>query len=616
MRIHFLTSPCPKSPLFSLIFNEKPTKTKVSKWVFGQTLTKSFFLFGMIFAVASMHAALIIKPDGTSVPTLSAANALNTPLGVRAYGMGMAQTGAATDLSSLYYNPAGLGSMNYFEYALSYQSMPNDVNGHSFMASIPLPYGAMGISGVFNTVSDSQYIDKGINTLPDRNKYSYITTLSYGAPILSRKLNAGMNVKWFSANFLDSPAVTAYPQQQKGMFIDLALLGMFDPGHYWESWNHWPKLSAGFAARNLHPLFKLDNEVSSSENRAEYNVGATMHFKYKLNISADIVNSPSFVTRFRYGLEYWPAHFLALRTGFTHAAEGNAFKSIHWGIGLGEVVQASKLSFEYAGGKDYPTGFGIAFESDHATYHRFAFHHSFESIEQTNDRKTPIRFTERYSHRYRFARELSPREIIDDTVTALNPEEAGYDPSFNAATQPTTGVEIAPTTEGGSQPPEAPTPPGQKPKPKPTKPEQIVGKFIVAVFPVSVEVTTGKNKNPTLKEKLRGNFLVSVNKNGAGRLVNAVKFNAAPKRDEGESENIYMKRLLTAMGVDLIVFSKLYMDTVSGELKLVNVYYKKDDKMISGLTEVKGSDGDIDTFVARSTESFTTQHKALLAELK
>ncbi len=528
--------------------------------------------------------------------------------------MGMAQTGNSNDLSALYYNPAGLAVINYVEYGLSYHGAANDVAGHSLLMSIPLPYGSLGLTGVFNRAQDNEYTEKGVNTLPDRNKYSYIAGLSYGAPVWIRKINAGINVKWFGANFQDSPQGAVYPQQQKGLFIDLGLLGTFDPSHYSDALRWLPRMSAGFTARNLHPLMKLDNEVSRGDNREEYNAGVSLQFPYKVMFNVDAVNAMNVPTRMRYGFEYWLAHFLAVRGGFTQSMGSDNFKSIHWGVGFGETVQGSKLSFEYAAAKEFPDGLGVNFDRPSVTYHRFAFHHSFETIDMDRGRPTPVRFTERYAHRYRFARELSPREIIADTVTVLTPDQANYDAAIAAAEQSAVKPEVAPESE---QPvpttPVKPLKPGQKPTPP--KPF-AVGKYIVAVFPVSLEVVAGRTKNYSIKEKLRGNYLIEVGKGGAGRLINANKLVAAPKQNPGELESAYLKRIQQALGADLIVFSKLFVDSNRGELKLFTLYYKKGDSGLSAQTEIIGSDADEMDFIRKATGRFEKEHKALLEELK
>jgi hypothetical protein len=460
-------------------------------------------------------------------------------------------------------------------------------------------------------------VQNGVNVLPDRNKYSYIAGLSYGRAILPRILAGGMTVKWFGADFTASPLVTPYAQQQKGLFLDLALLGTFDPGLYYE-WLHWlPRFSAGFSARNIHPLLKLDNEVSRSENREEYNAGISMHFPYKFMLNFDAVNSPVAPTRFRTGFEYWPVHFLALRAGVTTAGAADPFQSLHWGIGFGETVQSSKLSFEYSAAKEFPEGFGVNFERPHATYHRFAFHHSFESIEvNAKGRITPVRFTERYTHRYRFARELAPREIIADTVTSLLSEDVGYDDAIKAAQASGSVTELSvPPEIASDETEEAPTTEPQK-KPQRPKPETIVGKYIVAVYPVNMEVIAGTVKNYSLKEKLRGNFLIEVGRGGVGRLINASKMSGSPVQGDRELESAYLKKLQQSLGADLIVFNKLYANGNTGELKLVTLYYKRGDNGISAQTEVEGLDAEEPKFVRQASQKFAETHKSLLGELK
>jgi len=597
-------------------------------------MAKKSLIAAIVLAIWAPALHAVIKRDGESVASLSAASALNTPLGVRSYGMGAAQTGNANDISAVYFNPAGLSQINYFEYGVSYHGAANDVGGHSVMMAIPMPYGTMGVSSVLNTVQDNQYIFGGVNVLPDRNKYSYIANLSYGAPIWARKIHGGVNVKWFGADF-DGPGVgTSYPREQKGLFFDLALLGTFDPSHYRESLRWLPRLSAGFTARNLHPLLKLQNEVARSDNREEYNAGVSLHFPYKLMLNFDAVNTFANPTRMRYGLEYWPVHFLAVRGGFSHGVGNDNSKSIHWGVGFGETVQTSKLSFEYAAAKEFPDGVGTNFDRTNSTYHRFAFHHSFESLEVApNGRVTPVRFTERYTHRYRFARALAPREIIDDSVITLPQETGTYETAITAAEEHNATNPQNPGSAPGSANGAAPAGGanssqangqggqqgqggGQGQNTAPAQPAPILGRHIVAVFPVGLEVIAGKPKNFSLKEKLRGNFLIEVTRGGAGRLIKADKLAAAPPRNEGELESSYLKRMQQALGADMIVFNKLFVDGISGELKLFTLYYKRGDSTLSAQTEIIGSDGEEADFIRKSTAQFIKDHKAVLEELK
>jgi len=564
---------------------------------------------------AFFSTPLFAAVDGQSVPALQAASALNTPLGVRSYGMGMAQTANANDLSAMYYNPAGLATINYFEYALSYHAAAAGVSATSLMASIPLPYGTLGLQGVMNVPQDNQYVQNAVNILPDRNKYSYIAGLSYGAavPYAKRLLNFGTTVKWFGANFLSSPQVTSYPQQQKGLFIDLGLSSVFDPAHYSNALRWFPRMAVGVAARNLHPLFGIDNEVAPPDNRSEYNAGISFQFPYKLMANFDVVNTLVNPTRFRFGLEYWPIYFLALRGGMTVSGSGDQYKSVHWGFGLGDTVQKSKLSFEYSGANEYYNGFGVALETVHQTYHRFAFHHSFESTEFVRGREVPIRFNERYTHRLRFARALQPNEIIADTIGDISQDKGDYQSDMDAAGGSKVKPDVAPD-EAPAQP--VPTDPKGKKKPEPHRPPTIIGKYLVAVYPVSIEMTAGRPTSFPVKERLRGNFLIEVSSGGVGRLIPQSKLGAAPEQKKGELDSVYFKRLQQTLGADLIVFNKLYIDGNTGDLRLITIYFRRGAKGVSAQTEVVGSDGQEGEFVARARAEFAKEYKALLGELK
>ncbi|MDZ7343097.1 MAG: hypothetical protein ONA90_01140, partial [candidate division KSB1 bacterium] len=297
------------------------------------------------------------------------------------------------------------------------------------------------------------------------------------------------------------------------------------------------------------------------------------------------------------------------RGGVTVGSASDSLQSIHWGFGLGETVGSAKLSFEYAAAKEFPNGFGANFERPHETYHRFAFHHSFESIEvNANGRVTPLRFTERYTHRYRFARELAPREIIADTVATL-----AYEPSDYKAALQAVGASGANSAALTAEPVAAE---GVQAAQAPKSPSTIVGRHIVAIFPVSFEVVAGRVSNVGIKEKVRGNFLIALNRSGAGRPVAPDKLQSAPAQGQRESEAAYLARLQQALGADLIVFSKLYANGLSGELKLVVLYYLRGDNGISARDEIEGMDVREPQFIDEATQKFRTTHKTLLEELK
>lgn len=572
----------------------------------------SLITFTLLFVCAAqLSGAEISKPDGYSTSTLSAPAILNSKIGVRSYGMGAAQTGNADDLSSLYYNPAGLAQLNYFEYGLSHQEHGNDVQGHNLLFSAPLPYGTLGVHTSLFTVRDNHYVKNGENINPDRNKYAYIAQLSYGAPIIERRLLAGINVKWFSADFLNSPQVTSYQQQQKGLFFDLGALFYYElsnlrkifPNASPATFRGLPKVSSGFTVRNIHPVVGFSNEVPYDNAPTEYNFGLSIYYSYRMMLNVDLINSMSNPTQLRYGLEVWPAHFIALRGGMAVAADNSPFRAVHWGIGLGEIVQRNKFSIEYSGSQEYANGFAF----DYQVIHKFAFHHNFESIQSMPDktapggvRQVPLRITERYTNQYRFMHEISPGDVIDDSIIAVVDEPLPPDP----------GTITTDTEEIITPPPVEPKGPKKPVKP----PAPIIGKKIVAIFPVTVEVLAGQNTVLELKDRIRGNYLRELNRQASGRPINTSKMAQAPKRNANESEAAYLKRLQAVIGADLIVFAKVIVDGRTGEITVKTIYYKKGDTSLSGFAEIYGKDNATDKLVEEATASFVTNHKSLLQE--
>jgi hypothetical protein len=79
------------------------------------------------------------NPGSTSAPILQ------VPLGSRALGMGGAFTAVASDISALYYNPAGLSRLNAHEAAFTFFSGLSDDKVQHFAYGGPLP--VSGISG-------------------------------------------------------------------------------------------------------------------------------------------------------------------------------------------------------------------------------------------------------------------------------------------------------------------------------------------------------------------------------------------------------------------------------------------------------------------------------------
>ncbi|MFH2204657.1 MAG: PorV/PorQ family protein [Elusimicrobiota bacterium] len=93
-----------------------------------------FLLLALLCAVE----ARAVKGPGTS-----AAPILQVPLGARATGMGGAFTAVADDVSTLYYNPAGLSNLNHRELSFMYQRGIEGQNMEYIAGATPIPFSGL-----------------------------------------------------------------------------------------------------------------------------------------------------------------------------------------------------------------------------------------------------------------------------------------------------------------------------------------------------------------------------------------------------------------------------------------------------------------------------------------
>ncbi len=110
----------------------------------------------------------------------SGADFLEIGVGSRPLGMGEAFTAATDDVNSIYYNPAGLGTMRYPVLSIMHQELILDSRFENISAAFPIYYGFMGVSNSVFWVPPFDKIDVDGNKTGTVNFYNACFTLAYG----------------------------------------------------------------------------------------------------------------------------------------------------------------------------------------------------------------------------------------------------------------------------------------------------------------------------------------------------------------------------------------------------------------------------------------------------
>lgn len=554
-------------------------------------IIKKVFVFFIVFFIAIGQMPLLNQihsqpaTDGHSVPILRAGNILSQPFGTRSIGMGSAQTGRANDLSAMSFNPAGLSLMGYWEWALLHQDYQNDVDGNFILLGAPLPYGNLGFQTGFYTVRNNDYVENGLHSHPDRNKYAYQVGIAYGAPVFKKYLHAGIQIKYFGSNFSSGAgAGINYPVKQSGLFINMGFLGTYDLAALRGIFHYFPQVSAGISIRNMQPQFKISHEANDHDY-PELNLGFSMYYSHRFMLNFDVINRRGIPGIFRTGVEFWPFHFLALRTGVGFGGSTSNYRSIHWGVGIGSSVGRSKLIVEYSGFEERQLGW----EASRQTYHSFSVNQSFDKVVQYKtssgrDMRLAIAKSDRYNSAYKYSSQMDIRHLINDVIANLR-SFRGYD-GQTASVRPSDSVL---SNVSGDQ----------------------YYRRMVALFPFPIEFISGEPENVRYAEDIR---IAMINYMNSSPTLQSLP-NSAIKNDQPilgrQNEIDYLEGLCNQNGVEMVVMGKVLVDERNDKLTLKLMYYGKGHKKVY-YSDREGFLNSLPDFYSEVVQEFKIQSGSLL----
>lgn len=242
-------------------------------------------------------------------------------VGARPLGMGKMFTGLADDISSIYLNPAGTGTVKNPEFLSMSGKFVNAVNYLTFAGLLPTAYGTLGLgyagadlsfgTPVLNLVEIAPGEYRVIPSTTESISYqytNYAVSLTYGVNLFRPDLYFGSGLKLFNEKISGLGGGSAF-----GYDLDLGLL--MKPND---------SLTLGLMGKNLLPVslggkIKWDTGLEEALP-ASLNAGASIKFKMlgEMILGSDYEFKPrqsNIPGLFHSGLEWRPTGILSLRAG-------------------------------------------------------------------------------------------------------------------------------------------------------------------------------------------------------------------------------------------------------------------------------------------------------------
>lgn len=224
---------------------------------------------------ACLLSALVIPSGLRAAGTVgtSGATFLEFAIGSRALGMGEAFTAEIEDLNSIYFNPAGLGSLKYPQMSVFHNELIEDERFENLTLCYPIKRGFLGVANSIFWVPSFDKVD--INGLDVGNIQFYNGCLTVGYGYDFGYLYAGVSAKYIYQR-IDTKMVHAFA-------MDIGILKGF---------RMWTPFDAPL--RNFHiglSVLNLGTKVMSSELPRHIRLG----FSYKplnwMGLNIDLIEN-------------------------------------------------------------------------------------------------------------------------------------------------------------------------------------------------------------------------------------------------------------------------------------------------------------------------------------
>ncbi len=274
---------------------------------------------------------------------------LNIPYGSRGSAMGGAVLSTVTGVESMYWNPAGLGSLEGTEVMFTHIPYFADIDvNYVGLASVVEGFGTIGFGAKVVQIGDMK---ETTEEFPDGTGKIFSPTLSVFnvsyAKVLNANVQFGINAKFIHENVLNVQATGA----------------AFDFGFVYNP--RWNGLALGIVIKNYGTEMQytgigFDREVNNrplSANSAKFELPSSFNFGVSYDIMNEDLNYASFSGTFQSnnfsqdvwngGIEYVYDGKYSLRGGYNYSDRSQYIYGASFGAGVKIPVGDMDLSLEY-----------------------------------------------------------------------------------------------------------------------------------------------------------------------------------------------------------------------------------------------------------------------------
>lgn len=302
---------------------------------------------------------LAIRTSAEEVTT--AIDPTRLAMGARPLALGRAFLGESDDVTSIFSNPAALGTLKNWQATSLTGKFLNEVEYVTGAYAYPTPYGTFGIGyvgsglGITAPIATLEVIDGEYRIVPSTTEasFNYVTrtVLLSWARKFSEGLYGAANLKVMFTSLTGYR--TSNADSASGQQLDLSLF--YRPERFFTLGLNWQNvlpgnlggLTYGDGYREaLGQILKVGTKLSLLGDR----LALREHKQFKLNllVDADVSYASRIVpTLFHTGLEFFPTSILALRAGVDQDFVGPGQIANNLTAGLGFTAGGFKFDYAY-----------------------------------------------------------------------------------------------------------------------------------------------------------------------------------------------------------------------------------------------------------------------------